>query len=134
MNNWEKNNLELTPAPEMTLIDESGDLTILIKHDYYSSDTEHGRFLLGSFIDSLCESGEPILKVILIDSAVNLICDPFFSSKISKLFSASRYSYVCEDSLEAFDVDFTPGENVTVCPASDISMQILQSAHLITLS
>lgn len=134
MNNWEKSNLELTPAPDMTLIDESGDLTILIKHDYYSSDTEHGRFLLGSFIDSLSESGEPILKVILVDSAVNLIRDPFFSSRILKLFSLSRYSYVCEDSLEAFDVDYTPGENVIVCPAADISMQILQSAHLITLS
>lgn len=134
MNNWEKSNLELTPAPEMTLIDESGDLTILIKHDYYSSDTEHGRFLLGSFIDSLSESGEPILKVILVDSAVNLISDPFFSSRISKLVSLSRYSYVCEDSLEAFDVEFTPAENVIVCPAADISMQILQSAHLITLS
>ena len=134
MNNWEKNNLELTPAPEMTLIDESGDLTILIKHDYYSSDTEDGRLLLGSFLDSLTECGDSLLNVFLVDSAVRLLEDPYFSAKISKLLSLSRYSYVCEESLASFDVEFDSHDNVTVCPAADISMQIIQSAHLVTLS
>ena len=134
MNNWEKSNLELTPAPEMTLPDENGELSALIKHDYYSSDTENGRLLLGSFLDSLAECGDSLLNVFLVDSAVRLLEDPYFSAKISKLLSLSRYSYVCEESLAAFDVEFDSRDNVTVCPAADISMQIIQSAHLITLS
>jgi hypothetical protein len=134
MNNWEKSNLELTPAPEMTLPDESGKLSVLIKHDYYSSDTEDGRLLLGSFLDSLTECGDSLLNVFLVDSAVRLLEDPYFSAKISKLLSLSRYSYVCEESLAAFDVEFDSHDNVTVCPAADISMQIIQSAHLVTLS
>ena len=133
MNNREKNSLELTPAPEMTLIDESGDLSVLIKHDYYSSDTEHGRLLLGSFIDALTDCGDTLLKVILIDSAVTLLNDPYFSSRIGKLFSISRYSYICEESLSAYDIDYSTHDNILVCSASDISMQIIQAGHLITL-
>ena len=134
MNNWEKSNLELTPAPEMTLPDENGKLSVLIKHDYYSSDTENGRLLLGSFLDSLTDCGDSLLNVFLVDSAVRLLEDPYFSAKISKLLSLSRYSYICEESLAAFDVEFDSRDNVTVCPSADISMQIIQSAHLITLS
>ena len=92
MNNWEKSNLELTPAPEMTMLEEGGTVTVLIKHDYYSSDSDHGRILLGSFLDSLAERGSDLAKVILIDSAVNLLNDVSFAQKIEKLFSLSKCS------------------------------------------
>ena len=133
MNNREKDSLELTPAPEMTLIDESGDLTVLIKHDYYSSDTEQGRLLLGSFIDTLTDCGDAVLKVILVDSAVNLLRDPYFSSRIEKLFSISKFSYVCEESLSAYDIEYSAHDNIIICSSTDIAMQIIQSGHLITL-
>ena len=134
MNSWEKSSLELTPATEMTLSDDNGRLSVLIKHDYYSSDTESGRILLGSFLDSLAECGDALLNVFLVDSAVRLLYDPYLSAKLSKLLSLSRYSYICEESLAAFDVEYDSHDNVIVCPASDISMQIIQSAHLVTLS
>ena len=133
MNNREKNSLELTPAPEMTLIDEGGNLTVLIKHDYYSSDTEQGRLLLGSFIDALADCGDTLLKVILVDSAVTLLFDPYFSSRIEKLFSIARYSYVCEESLSAYDIDYNTHGNILVCSASDIALQIIQAGHLLIL-
>ena len=133
MNNREKNSLELTPAPEMTLIDEGGNLTVLIKHDYYSSDTEQGRLLLGSFIDALADCGDTLLKVILVDSSVTLLFDPYFSSRIEKLFSIARYSYVCEESLSAYDIDYSTHGNILVCSASDIALQIIQAGHLLIL-
>ena len=133
MNNKEKNSLELTPAPEMTLIDDSGELSVLIKHDYYSSDTEQGRLLLGSFIDALTDCGDTVLKVILVDSAVNLLRDPYFSSRIKRLFDISRFSYICEESLSAYDIEYGAHDNILVCSASDISMQIIQTGHLFTL-
>lgn len=133
MNNWEKSNLELTPAPEMTILDENGTVTVLIKHDYYSSDSDHGRILLGSFLNSLAERGNDISKVILIDSAVRLLDDVSFAQKIEKLFSLSKYSYVCEESLTYFGIEYVSHGNIIVCPASDISMEIIDAGHLITI-
>ena len=133
MNNWEKSNLELTPAPEMTMLEEGGTVTVLIKHDYYSSDSDHGRILLGSFLDTLAERGSDLAKVILIDSAVNLLNDVSFAQKIEKLFSLSKCSYVCEESLTYFGIEYVSHGNIIVCPASDISMEIIEAAHLITV-
>jgi hypothetical protein len=133
MNNWEKSNLELTPAPEMTMLDENGTVTVLIKHDYYSSDTENGRSLLASFLDSLAECGSNISKVILIDSAVRLLNDDLFAPVIEKLFSLSKYSYVCEESLNVYETEYVSHGNIIVCPASDIAIEIFEADHLITL-
>ena len=75
MNNWEKSSLELTPAPEMTIIDENGTITVLIKHDYYSSDSDHGRELLRSFLINLCESSFKSIIVYLVDEGTQLLDD-----------------------------------------------------------
>ena len=133
MNNWEKSNLELTTAPDMTMLDENGTLCVLIKHDYYSSDTEHGRKILGAFLDTLAECGESISKIILIDSAVRILENEMMYSRLDKLFALSRCSYICEDSLAEFDIEYISHDNVILCSASDITMEIIQSEHLITL-
>ena len=133
MNSWEKSNLELTPAPDMTILDESSSLCVLIKHDYYSSDNDHGRMLLDTFLDTLIESGDQIGKVILMDSAVRLLADDSFSAKLIRLFTLSKYSYICDDSLAYFDIEYASHDNIIVCSASDISMELMQTGRLITL-
>lgn len=133
MNNWEKSNLELTPAPEMAVLDDSGSLSVLIKHDYYSSDNDHGRFLLSSFFDTLADCGDSISKIFIIDSAVRLLDDVSISGKLVKLFALSNYSYICDDSLAYFDVEYSSHDNVIVCSFSDISIELLQAGNLITL-
>ena len=133
MSNWEKSNLEITPAPEMTMVEESGNITLLIKHDYYSSDSDHGRLLLGKFLDSLTECGNNLAKIILIDSAVRLLNDVSFVQKIEKLFTLSKYSYVCEESLTYFGIEYVSHGNIIVCTASDISMEIVEAGRLITI-
>lgn len=133
MNNWEKSNLELTPSPDMTVLDESGSLSILIKHDYYSSDNDHGRLLLGSFLDTLAESGDQISKLILIDSAVRILEDSDLFAKLLKLIELSKYTYICDDSLAYFDIEYSSHDNVIVCSASDISLELFQTDRLIVL-
>jgi hypothetical protein len=133
MNNWEKSNLELTPAPEITVIDENGMLSVLIKHDYYSSDTDHGRKILSAFLDSLAECGNTLSKIILIDSAVKLLDIDELAYRLEKLFGLSRYSYICEESLAFYEVEYTAHDNVVICSASDISMELMQTGNLITL-
>ena len=134
MNNWEKSSLELTPAPEMTIIDENGTITVLIKHDYYSSDTDHGRIILASILDSLAECGNNLSKIILIDTGVRLLNDVSFAQRIEKLFSLSKNSYVCEESLTYYDIEYVSHANIFVCPASDISMEIIEAGRLITIA
>ncbi len=133
MNNWEKSNLELTPAPEITLIDENGMLSVLIKHDYYSSDTDQGRKIIGMFLDSLADCGSSIAKIMLIDSSVRLLDDDSFAYRLEKLFGLARYSYICEDSLSFYEVEYSAHDNVIVCSATDIAMELFQAGHLITL-
>lgn len=133
MNNWGKSNLELTPAPEITVIDENGMLSVLIKHDYYSSDTDHGRKILSAFLDSLAECGNTLSKIILIDSAVKLLDIDELAYRLEKLFGLSRYSYICEESLAFYEVEYTAHDNVVICSASDISMELMQTGNLITL-
>ena len=133
MNNWEKSNLELTPAPDMTVLDESGNLTVLIKHDYYSSDNDHGRLLLGSFLDTLTESGDPVNKLILLDTAVRLLEDSILFAKLLKLIEHSKFTYICDDSLAYFDIEYSSHDNVIVCSASDLSLELLQTDRLIVL-
>ena len=124
MNNWEKSNLELTPAPDMT---------VLIKHDYYSSDNDHGRLLLGSFLDTLTESGDPVNKLILLDTAVRLLEDSILFAKLLKLIEHSKFTYICDDSLAYFDIEYSSHDNVIVCSASDLSLELLQTDRLIVL-
>ena len=133
MNSWEKSNLELSPAPEMTMLDESGMLTVLIKHDYYSSDNDHGRLLLGSFLDTLTESGDPVNKLILLDTAVRLLEDSILFAKLLKLIEHSKFTYICDDSLAYFDIEYSSHDNVIVCSASDLSLELLQTDRLIVL-
>ncbi|MCR5340187.1 MAG: hypothetical protein K6E60_02460 [Saccharofermentans sp.] len=133
MSNWGKSNLEIAPAPEMTIIDENGNITLLIKHDYYSSDSDHGRILLAAFLDSLIECGNKLAKVILIDSAVNLLNDVSFAQKIEKLFTLSKSAFVCKESLTYFGVEYVSHGNIIVCPASDISMEIINAGRLIII-
>ena len=133
MNNWEKSNLELTPAPELTMLDESGMLSVLIKHDYYSSDNDNGRRLLGAFLDNLAQGDNPVAKIFIIDSGVKLLNDDAFSFRLEKLFSLSRNSYICEESISSYGVEYEAHDNVTLCSAYDISMEVISSGRLITL-
>ena len=64
MNNQEKSKLDIVSGdsvvieqspvievePEKLEIFQNSGLTVLIKHDYYSSDSAHGRELLGAFL------------------------------------------------------------------------------------
>ena len=71
--------------------------------------------------------------MILIDSAVRLLNDDLFAPVIEKLFSLSKYSYVCEESLNVYETEYVSHGNIIVCPASDIAIEIFEADHLITL-
>ena len=65
--------LDLLTDVALDVSESANSLTVLIKHDYYSSDNDNGRALLDSFLDGLTLSADRIHMIIMTDSAVRLI-------------------------------------------------------------
>ena len=53
--------------------EETSTKYVLIKHDFYSSDSDHGRELLSGFLDGLSESSFSSVVVYLIDKGTKLL-------------------------------------------------------------
>ena len=86
MNSNQRSNLELSESQfesfsDNTILEElqekldesNSSKYVLIKHDYYSSDSDHGRELLRSFLQKLCESSFKSIIVYLIDEGTLLL-------------------------------------------------------------
>ena len=58
----EKDDTEIDLYPDLLLDGAGGSLTVVIHHDYYSSDTEHGRQLLKGFLEVLKDEFNKISK------------------------------------------------------------------------
>ncbi len=96
--------------------------TLLIKHDYYSSDTEHGRYLLDSFLKSLNNSKFTFESVILIDSGVRL-ADSDIIRTMAQNGSVNTF-YICSESLENYGLN-APEYSHTLLSSADIFDMIL---------
>jgi hypothetical protein len=115
MSNSPKSSLELvsneiTESSAATVIEvlpeeckkDTSSKTVLIKHDYYSSDTVHGRELLSSFLSSLRKSSYTSLIIYLVDSGTLLLdrSNPLFEQM--RLLSANAEMIVAADESIAF--------------------------------
>ena len=65
-------------------IEDHSSKYVLIKHDYYSTDSDHGRDMLSCFLDGLCGSSGKTVTVYLVDKGTLLLerSNPLFE-KIS---------------------------------------------------
>ena len=122
-----KNNPEV--KSEMTFeLEESGDgVTILIKHDYYSSDSDHGRDLLAAMIDSI-KRNYKIDQVLLIDTGVKIL-----DNALLDMYLLCNYylTYVCKESLDTYGVAATSG--VEVVDKSVIFDILINSRTVLTI-
>ena len=117
MNNREKSSLDIvstepvvleaTPVievePEQLEILHGSSLSILIKHDYYASDSEHGRELLGAFFTALHARKADIARVFVVDSGVRLLSENHsLYNEFKELYSDIPVVTVCLESLEEY--------------------------------
>ncbi|MBO4637613.1 MAG: hypothetical protein J5685_10760 [Clostridiales bacterium] len=95
--------------PEELSYGDNNGKTVLFKHDYYSSDSDYGRTLLGSLINALSEDHEMIRNVIFVDSSVKLFDspDPSFERMIDLLKEQDTVIYVSDSSLKEYNVALT---------------------------
>jgi len=116
---------EIELMAEYSYDESDGDLRILFKHDYYSSDNALGRKLLNSFINNLIVESDRLCLIIVTDSAVKLIES---NSDFMNLLSLSPSTIICNDSLSFYGIDCKFDEKTVLLDSDDIVDTILNSS------
>lgn len=117
--------LDLLTDVALDVSESANSITVLIKHDYYSSDNDNGRAMLESFFDGLTLSADRIHLIIITDSAVKLLES---SPKLQSLIPLVNKSFVCADSVSFYGVS-TPdfGDKLTLVPMTEITDLIIET-------
>lgn len=105
--------------PELDIDEFDSGISILIRHDYFSSDNEHGQQLLKTLLMQYIASKKRITNLFIVDTGVLLlntehVCNNIFNS----LISHSEEIYVCRDSIDFYNVSFTDSSNNTLVDSS----------------
>ena len=147
MNNSPRNSLDFSKSqleqfsddallevlPEKTDEDNSTKY-VLIKHDYYSTDSEHGREILSGFLTSLINSSYNSIVIYLIDKGVKLLdeSDPL-NSKMNRLIEKSESVIASEDSIILYNVNLSNGSKIVQESLTSITSDIVYLDHLLIL-
>lgn len=147
MNNSPKNSLDysnsqleqfsddalLEVLPEKTDEDNSTKY-VLIKHDYYSTDSEHGREILSGFLTSLINSSYNSIVIYLIDKGVKLLdeSDPLYN-KMNRLIEKSESVIAAEDSIILYNVNLSNESKIVQESLTSITSDIVYLDHLLIL-
>ena len=118
-------NNEVEMMTEFTYDESDGDLRVLFKHNYYSSDNSLGINLLDNFLNNLILEADRICLLIIVDSAVKLLDN---NPKFSRLVELSPSTLICNDSLAFYGIDYeASNSSVTKLVSEDIIDTILNS-------
>ncbi|MCQ2517050.1 MAG: hypothetical protein MJ094_09385 [Saccharofermentans sp.] len=94
-------NNEIEVMADFSYDESDGDLKVLIKHDYYSSNNDLGISYLNSYLDSLLMESDRLCLLIIIDSAVKLLEN---NAKLHELINRSPSTIICNNSLEHYGI------------------------------
>ena len=123
--------LEVMPAK----IDEDiATKYVLIKHDYYSTDSDHGRDILAGFLSNLADSSFSSIVVYLIDKGVKLLDEenPLFD-KMLRLIEKSETVIATEESIELYNVVFSKTQKISVESLMSVTEDITYLDNLLIL-
>lgn len=123
----------LEVLPEKTDEDNSTKY-VLIKHDYYSTDSEHGREILSGFLTSLINSSYNSIVIYLIDKGVKLLdeSDPLYN-KMNRLIEKSESVIAAEDSIILYNVNLSNESKIVQESLTSITSDIVYLDHLLIL-
>ena len=132
MNNRPRNSLDFSESQldqysDETIIEVLQDKTdensstkyVLIKHNYYSVDSDHGKEMLASFMTGLCESSFHII-VYLVDTGTRLL------DKEDSLFEQMQ-ALIEKSEMVIADMESVYLYNVASCENAKIEMQSMKS-------
>ena len=123
----------LEVLPEKTGEDNSTKY-VLIKHDYYSTDSEHGREILSGFLTSLINSSYNSIVIYLIDKGVKLLDEsaPLYN-KMNRLIEKSESVIASEDSIILYNVNLSNESKIVQESLTSITSDIVYLDHLLIL-
>ena len=148
MNNKQKNSLEyskpqleekfsdntiLEVLPQKT-DEEVNAKYVLIKHDFFSSDSDHGRELLSELISGLCESTYNTIIVYLTDKGTRLLDENNpLSDDILRLTERSELIAVSKESIEEYNVSAPSDTKIVTQSSRAIAEDIIYLNNLLIL-
>jgi len=114
--------------------DNSASKYVLIKHDYYSSDNDHGRELLSCFLSALSNSSYNGLIIYLTDKGTQLLdkTNPLHEQML-KLIGKSEIVIAASESIDYYAVDVIDNSKLVFQSAASISEDIVYLSALIIL-
>ena len=107
---------------------------VLIKHDYYSTDSEFGKQLLRTFLNSLCSSSYNSIVVYLIDKGTKLLdkTNPLYENMLS-LSKRSELVIADKDSIDEYSVDAGLDSEIAYQTSHSISEDLIYLADILVL-
>ncbi|MBP5655822.1 MAG: hypothetical protein J6X33_09970 [Clostridiales bacterium] len=126
---------ELLPQEETLDPGSYLDLTVHIKHDWYSEDTEHGRALLSSFMTALSDPAQKVAILLLSGSSVRMISgDHPLHDDLTRLAGNSLITGASVESMEQYGIDPSSTDiRITSYTAPDLAIEVIGAVRLITL-
>lgn len=148
MNNKQKNSLEYS-KPQLdeefsdnTILDvlpqkideDSSSKYVLIKHDYYSSDSDHGRELLADFIKSLCDASYNSIVVYLIDKGTKLLDEnnPLFDNMLC-LINKSELVVATKESMDFYGIKSESDNKIVLQSSRSVAEELIYINNLLIL-
>ena len=119
-----QNDIEIEYLPQKSIDDISNGLNILIKHNFYSSDSNHGKELLSNIL-YLLSSQDAISTIMVVDSGVKLFTDPDFKDDLYTIVDKSEIIYVCSESVEEFQIEIPDNNKVIISDSQLFFEQLL---------
>lgn len=147
MNNNQRSDLDFSTAEldqfsNSTLLDvmpekiDEGVATkfVLIKHDYYSTDSDHGRDILSGFLTSLTDSSYSSIVIYLIDKGVKLLDEenPLYD-KMLRLLEKSETVIAAEESFDEYNVSYPVTQKISIESIMSVTEDITYLDNLLTL-
>ena len=123
-----ENRIENLPFAELEVDDTINHSSLLIKHNYYSSDSEHGRYLLEQYLNSLLNGDFNIEAIYLIDSAVKLLDSDLHTRDLLIELSENNNCtiYAAGESIDEYGISFSDS---CVCELLE-AVSIFADTHL----
>lgn len=126
-------NVVLEVMPQKT-DDESSSKYVLIKHDYYSSDSDHGREMLKSIFNALAHSEFKSLIIYLVDKGTLLLDNnnPLFDV-FQKLISKSEIVIADDESITKYQISCDLDSKISIQAFCSIAEDIVFLQNVLTL-
>lgn len=114
--------------------DDTSSKYVLIKHDFYSSDSDHGRDMLKTIFNVLANSEFKNLIIYLVDKGTLLLdnSNPL-SGSFQTLISKSEMIIVDDESLTKYQVSCDLDSKITIQSFSSIAEDILFLSDILIL-